>query len=78
MSKPIIGRLYRPKSYEFRLSDGTFFAFNRPLSQHEEFIQKTVLGISEQGYETYLRMVPSVWCSLTVCIAVVAAVVGLT
>jgi hypothetical protein len=52
MTRPIIGRLYRPNSYETRRSDGTFQAYNRPLAQYEDALQRAYLDKPESPWPT--------------------------
>jgi hypothetical protein len=44
MTRPIIGRLYRPNSFETRLSDGTFQSYNRPISYYEDALQRAYIS----------------------------------
>jgi hypothetical protein len=39
-SRPIIGQLYRPHSFETRQPGGEFQAYNRPLSYYEDALQR--------------------------------------
>ena len=43
MSKPIIGRLYRPARFESRLSDGTYSETNLWPKGHEAQLQAALL-----------------------------------
>ncbi len=43
-SRPIIGALYRPNSFETRLSDGTFQSYNRPISYYEDALQRAYIA----------------------------------
>ncbi len=52
MTRPIIGRLYRPRSFETRRSDGTFQAYNRPLSYYEDALQRAYLAKPESPWPT--------------------------
>jgi hypothetical protein len=51
-SRPVIGRLYRPHSFETRRSDGTFQAFNRPLAQYEDALQRAYIAKPESPWPT--------------------------
>jgi hypothetical protein len=44
MTRPVIGRLYRPHSFETRQSDGEFQAYNRPLAQYEDALQRAYIA----------------------------------
>jgi hypothetical protein len=43
-SRPIIGRLYRPHSFETRQPGGEFQAYNRPLSYYEDALQRAYIA----------------------------------
>ncbi len=51
-NRPIIGRLYRPHSFETRLSDGTFQAYNRPLAQYEDALQRAYFAKPQAPWPT--------------------------
>lgn len=44
MGKPVIGRLYRPKRFQTRASDGTYSAYNCWPESHEARLQAGLLG----------------------------------
>jgi hypothetical protein len=43
-NRTIIGRFYRPHSFETRRLDGEFQAFNRPLSYYEDALQQAYIN----------------------------------
>ena len=51
-NRPVIGRHYRPHSFENRLNDGRFQAFNRPLSYYEDALQRAYLSKPESPWPT--------------------------
>jgi hypothetical protein len=51
-NRPIIGRLYRPHSFETRQSDGEFQAYNRPLSYYEDALQRAYLAKPDAPWPT--------------------------
>jgi hypothetical protein len=74
--KPVIGRQYRPKSIEYRLADGTYVSWNRPLAGYEQDLQAAFL-ISEAAYERYLRIAAYVWAAVVGLALIAAAYVAL-
>jgi hypothetical protein len=51
-SRPIIGLLYRPNSFETRQPDGTFQSFNRQLLYYEDALQRAYLDKPESPWPT--------------------------
>lgn len=70
--KPVIGRQYRPKSIEYRLADGTYVSWNRPLHRYEEALQNAYLGVSQATYDRYMRIAAYIWAAV-VGLALIAA-----
>jgi hypothetical protein len=43
-NRPVIGRLYRPNSFETRLTNGTFQSYSRPLGYYEDALQRAYIA----------------------------------
>jgi hypothetical protein len=70
-NRPIIGRLYRPKSFETRRQDGTFQAYNRPLFHYEDALQRAYLAKPEDPW-------PTAWPTAAVAVEAALALTYLT
>jgi hypothetical protein len=67
-SRPIIGRLYRPHSFETRQPGGEFQAYNRQLSYYEEALQRAYIAKKPE----------SPWSTVAVAVAAALALAYLT
>lgn len=50
MTRPVIGRQYRPTHFETRRSDGTYAALNPRMTVDELRVQDTLLGARTRPY----------------------------